>query len=245
MPVVSMLVPSRGKLPVLASMLESLQRCTVEPLTVELVARLDDDDPDLTERTRQLERFGRRIPTQILIGPRAPMGIMTVQMSRAARGAFVWLLNDDIVHETLCWDRLVCEATAERPTDVLFPDDGLFGVELACFPLIPKAHIDATDFFGVGRYERYLIDSVISDLYSFTLNRLVFLPQWKIRHLNAHPVSEVQPERWSRLIKGDQTRAYQPADPEALERDQARYVEHVKSVQDMAAVIRSLDAVHA
>jgi len=222
-------------------MLESLAACTAEAEHVELIVRLDADDPDLDGRLALITDGNFTLPTHVLVDRRMPMGAMTVQMAQYARGRSLWLCNDDVVHETYGWDRLVAEVTAQRPGHVFFPDDGLFGPELACFPLLPKLHVDATGFYGIERYERYLIDSIISDLYSFTLDRLVYLPQWKVRHLNAHPVSEVDQTRWFRTVKSDTTRGYQPQHPEVLERDQVRYLEHVKSVQDMANIIACVE----
>jgi len=237
----SMLCASRGPLAELRNMLTTLHACTAEPLKVELVLRLDDDDPELHERCAVIEHVGSSVPTRVLIGPRAPMGAMTVEMAKRSAGRSLWLMNDDVVHETYGWDRLVDEVTRQRPSHVFFPDDGLFSPQLACFPLLPRAHVDATNFYGIARYERYLIDSIISDLYSFTLDRLVYLPQWKIRHLNAQPVSLMDQTRWFRPAVGDPTRGYQPAQNEMLERDQVRYVEHQKDVKRMAEDIYALE----
>jgi hypothetical protein len=239
--VCSILVPSRGPLEVLRGMLESLRDCTAEPERVELILRLDTDDPDLGERCDIIQDSVWMVPTSVLVSEPATMGAMTVEMVKKSTGRSIWLMNDDIVHETYGWDRLVREVTAQRPGHAFFPDDGLFSPELACFPLLPRAHVEATDCFGVGRYERYLIDSIISDLYSFTLDRLVFLPQWKIRHLNAQPTSTLDPMRWFRAVRGDPTRGYQPPHNDMLERDKARYVEHLKDVKYMADVIVNME----
>lgn len=243
---ISILLPSRGPLPVLKGMLESLHACTADPKTVELLARLDADDPDVYARCQIIsDVLLGSIPTLVTVGPRDGMGAMTVDLAQRARGRALWLLNDDVMHETYGWDRLVRELSAQRSGHVFFPDDRLFSPELACFPLLPKAHVDATDCYGVGRYERYLIDSVISDLYSFTLDRLVYLPQWKIRHLNAQPVSMLNPEKWFRASRHDTTKGYQPVENAMLERDQARYVEHVKGIKAMAEMIVESERVTA
>jgi len=241
---ISILCPSRGPLPVLRGMLESLCQCTAEPTLVELILRLDVDDPQLDERCAIIDlNIAGKFPTHILVDRRAPMGGMTVDMMRYSTGRSIWLMNDDIVHETYGWDRLVDEVTKQRPGHAFFPDDSLFSPQLACFPLLPRDHAIATNCYGVERYERYLIDSIISDLYSFTLDRLVYLPQWKIKHLNAQPTSTLDPNRWFRAAVNDPTRGYQPVQNDMLERDQVRYVEHQKDVKKMAEEIYALEAV--
>jgi len=226
-------------------MLQSLLATTAEPgRNAELIVRLDDDDPDLAARQALLRRFGLDFPTKVITGPRAWMGVMTLQMASAAHGSHLWLLNDDIIHQTPCWDRLVREATTERPTHTFFPDDGLFGSQLACFPLIPKVHWDATYGFGVARYERYLIDSIISDVYDALdgLGRLVYLPQWKLQHLNAHPSSEIDPRWFHRTAQNG--RVYQPARPDLLLRDEQRYLAHLTERPRLMEQIRATDGAH-
>lgn len=239
---ISILVPSRGPVPVFTDMLMSLSACTAEPERVEIIARFDDDDPDLDARIGALMYFARNFQRQELGFPRAGMGAMTVQMAHYARGDSLWLLNDDVIHETYGWDRLVREVVAQRPAHAFFPDDGLFGEELACFPLLPRAHVVATGFFGIERYERYHIDSIIADIYDgrMGLDRMVYLPQWKIKHLNTHPVSEIDTKRFHRETKDGQV--YQPADPEVLARDEARYLGHFQQLGPVKAQIKAMDA---
>lgn len=240
---ISLLVPSRRPLAQLEGMLASLTMMTAESEQVELIVRFDDDDPDVFARCGLVQALVPAIPTHVIVGQRQPIGVMTVEMAQFAQGQSLWLLNDDVVHETYGWDRLVAAVTAERPGHAFFPDDCMFSPELACFPLLPTAHVKVTDFYGVGRYERYLIDSIISDLYSFTLDRLVFLPQWKVRHLNAQPVSLLDEARWYRTAVGDATRGYQPAEDEMLTRDKVRYLDHLKDVRRMADAITALECV--
>lgn len=237
MPLISILCPSRGSLLALQTMLDSLVSTTVDRDTIELIARLDDDDPMLPERKGCFETCGRRIPTQVLIGPPVPMGRMTVQMGRAARGAFLWLLNDDITHLTAGWDQLLTLAVADRPRHVFYPDDGLFGSQLACFPLLPKEHVESTGFYGVDRYERYLIDCIISDLYDARagLNRLIYLPQWKIQHHNAQAAGAIDLDRFHR--KTATGLVYQPSEPDMLDRDQARYLQHLTELNRYKGLI--------
>lgn len=129
-PMISVLLPTRGRPASLTRMLTSLFENAARPDRVEAVLRMDDDDeagialdfPDWNVRR--------------LVGPRAPMAELNTACLTAARGDILLLANDDVVVRTPGWDDRMRAAIARFPDGIYltFPNDLLQGARLATFP---------------------------------------------------------------------------------------------------------------
>lgn len=124
---ISMLLPARGRPKNLKMSIESVFDLAREPGAVELVVRLDDDDPHLEEELDIL-----RVPApgnvQVVVGPRLGYGGMAEMYNSCAaiaKGAFLCDWNDDMLIATRHYDALIMDAPAfciqfprlyERPT---------------------------------------------------------------------------------------------------------------------------------
>lgn len=240
-PTVSLILPTRGPLDLLAEAVASLAATTDDPARVELVARVDTDDPDRRFRVRAACDWPG--PRRVLEGPRGPMGTMTAECLEAATGAWAWLVNDDLIHETFGWDRLLAETIAARgdygPECCYFPDDSVLGPMLCCFPVFPRAHAVATAFFGCGEIERYGIDAVIAELYGNHLRRLCYVPDWVVRHAHladAAPEGGRNPMTWCAFDHGGRTYY---AQRDIAERDNGRVAAIFATIPAMASVVRA------
>lgn len=117
---ISVLVPTRGRLDRLRTMLESYARTSVEG-TSELVFRVDDDDaPTLEALAGQ----------QVVVGPRlngyASMPTFFNEMFTASTGDVLLCGNDDMVFKTPGWAPLILAAANRYP-------DGLFNFGVKAF----------------------------------------------------------------------------------------------------------------
>jgi hypothetical protein len=95
-PLVSILIPTRGR----PALLEKAVRSLRSP-AAEILVRADRDDPHLPtiERTLAMEEFGRHRVT-LITGDRGrgygDLHLMYDELARAAKGDWLWMLNDDI-----------------------------------------------------------------------------------------------------------------------------------------------------
>ncbi len=148
----SLLIPS--KRPEGLEVLEdSLRRHSVTD-DVELIVLVDDP-------MEHIEFHHRR--TVIHYPPQQPLSIshMLHQCYKFATGDWVMFANDDIVCQTPEWDRLVFEAIAHYgESSLLWPDDGMFGSRLACFPIVSRWMLDTIGFFPQP-YQRYKVDDTL------------------------------------------------------------------------------------
>jgi hypothetical protein len=182
-PSYSLILPTRGSIANLTAMIASLARDTSFHGRCEIVARMDLDDPTREMRAGVLNDPHAMIPTRILMGNRGPIGGMQAECIRHAKGEFCWLINDDMVSLTPEWDLLMDAVIAQHGRDkCYFPDDGIWGPKLGCFPLFPRKDADLTDYFGCGRFERFSVDPVINQIYGAGLGKLAYVPAWKIEH---------------------------------------------------------------
>lgn len=244
-PLYSLILPTRGPLAKLDAMIASLVATTADPSMVEVVAYIDLDD--LHKAARRSIIAGWPGATALIADPK-PMGEMTAACIAHARGEYIWLVNDDLVHETNNWDVKVATARAALGAYgaecCLFPDDSILGPMMPCFPMFPRQDALATDFFGCRGFERYGIDAVIAELYGNVLRRLCYVPEWIVRHENLHQpgpetVDLANPINWCAFDHGGRTYF---ADPAAHHRDGVRLKDVMPAVPAMAYKIRSARA---
>lgn len=106
-----MLLPARGRPRNLRTSVQSLYDLADDPDSVEVLVRLDDDDPHLQEELTILGGFGAR-EVFVGVGPRLGYQKMHVyfdQLAAQARGEWIFFWNDDTDMLTQGWDALTRE----------------------------------------------------------------------------------------------------------------------------------------
>lgn len=105
----SVLIPSRGRIDRLLNSIHSI-KTNASSNGFEILVRLDDDDHDSVSRKRELADAGAKI----VIGPRfkgwASYHDFLTELSEAATGLFIWMLNDDVLISGQPWDMRLWEA---------------------------------------------------------------------------------------------------------------------------------------
>ena len=183
---ISLCVPSRGRPERFTQMVESARRTAAGEF--EVVGWLDDDDPT-----------GDRYPSDVVYGhgPRPPGAIMSGLWTKAwelASGDIAMLAADDIMFRTRGWDRMVEDAFAAVPDQLVmvYGNDGTHR-KAPVLPFVSRRWIELAGFTPPD-YQGWFSDEWIWAM-AAAIRRVVYLPRLVIRHYQG---------------KGDQT--YQDAE---------------------------------
>ena len=106
-----MLLPARGRPANLRTSVQSCYDLAADPDSVEVLVRLDDDDPHLREELTILGGFGNR---EVLVGVGPRLGYQKMHiyydgLAADSRGDWVFFWNDDTDMLTRGWDDLTRE----------------------------------------------------------------------------------------------------------------------------------------
>lgn len=157
---ISMLLPARGRPDNLKASVESVFALAKKPDEVEVVVRLDDDDPHL-DREIQILRAHDRV--RIFRGPRLGyhnMHTMYNKLAELSRGEWLFMWNDDIEMVTKDWDVL----TRESPLyAVQFVRRDVTPTSDYTLPIIGKPLFDVLGHISENAY----CDAWISDVSAF------------------------------------------------------------------------------
>lgn len=175
----SLLVPS-NRPEKLEQFLNSLYKNTANKDEIEVVVLVDDDKNYVDYRKEEGVRIVtiHRIPDEVL-------NVSTLQYEclKLAEGDWIMLGNDDCVIETMGWDDQIKQGIEYFPDGIslVYPNDGMFGQMLACFPVISRKVIDLVGLFPMP-YHRYKVDDTIFNL--FPPSRRIYLVNCLFTHLN-------------------------------------------------------------
>ena len=230
---IAVLCPSRGRPARLESMAESLFRTAASPERVELVLRLDEDDPDLPGYGRVLAGDERGRITRIF-GPRRSIPEALNAIAPSLEHDVIGTAADDVLFRTAAWD---CEV--ERALG----DGGRAAIAVPMDGREERRGLRCTHFFAtrawvrtVGHllhpdYEHFWADTNIADI-AARADRLVWMREVLVEHL--HPNAGKAPR--------DATYADKRAGPKGArmsDRDADRYERLAGERAAAAARVRS------
>lgn len=133
MTAISILLPTRKRAEMLARSVESMYRLAARPDDIELLLRVDDDDP-----TDYGSYVGRANAT-VIRGPRwgyRNMHRYYDQLSSASSGRWLFIWNDDTYMLTPRWDELLLSLDGQMR--VQFPKRDILAKCDTTFPVFPK-----------------------------------------------------------------------------------------------------------
>jgi hypothetical protein len=119
------------------------------------------------------------------------MGELNVAGFEASVGAFVMLLNDDVVVQTRGWDAVLLRAASRFPDQIVLVhvNDTLMREHLCTFPLLSRRFCEIVGGICPTTYRRYRIDDHIEDIFNLLAalgeRRTVYLPDVIFEHRNA------------------------------------------------------------
>jgi hypothetical protein len=167
--VISILVPSRGRAEQCWQMARSAYNTAVNPDDIELVVRVDDDDP-------QLEQY-HKLFEGLLVGPRDVLSKYWNECHAEAQGPIYMHCGDDIIFRTEGWDEFVKTAFDESPDKILFVHgkDGIHDEAFGTHGFIHKNWTDIQGYFVPPYYSSDYNDTHLNDIANL-LGRRLFLP---------------------------------------------------------------------
>lgn len=224
-PLLSMIVPTRGRPERLREFLDSLCASAERSADVEVVLVVDEDDDSM----RGFEHPASR-PRRVVVPPGLSMGSLNSRGVEASTGARVMLCNDDVVVRTPGWDRRIASVFDSYPDDVVLVhvNDGTFKESLCVFPCVSRRFVELAGGICPEGYRRYRIDDHIYNVF----NLLALLGEFRIQYL---PDVLFEHVNYAGTLAG---RVYVP-DPALHERDTALYVASFAARKDLAAQLKA------
>jgi hypothetical protein len=184
-PVLSLIVPTRGRPLPLRRFLDSIAATATHPKALEVVLVLDNDDWESLAVHHDSLTLKR-----VVVPPGLTMGVLNAEGYAASSGALVMLLNDDVVAQTRGWDVAVRRAANRFPDGIVLVhvNDTLFRDRLCTFPLTSRTFCELAGGICPREYQRYRIDDHVEDVFNLLAvlgqRRTVYLPDVIFEHRN-------------------------------------------------------------
>ena len=195
---ISLLLPTRGRSALAHRFIASVARNAERPDLVEVVAYMDDDDPESHGITAEGVRLVK------IIGSRQTMGAYNTACLKRAGGDILILGNDDVVIRTHHWDSRIREMHQRFPDGIYlgYPNDLYKGVELCAFPILSRRTCDLLgDPFPsqyVGAFIDYHLLDIFRRLESAGMRRVCYLPDVVFEHMHFRAGKGQQDETYQR-----------------------------------------------
>jgi len=182
----SLLLPTRGRAPLVRRLFDSLVQMTADLRCLEVVLYIDEDDG----QTQKISH-----PTLCLIKivgrPRQTMGYMNRTCCDASHGRYVMLLNDDAVCRTEGWDARVLDAWHRFPDQValVYGNDLDQSEAVPTFPILSRIVCEVLGEICPRGYRNLHIESHLLDIFrqlsKLGHNRICYLHDVVFEHM--HP----------------------------------------------------------
>ena len=201
----------------LVKWLDSLYQYCDDPKGIELSLTLEHDIPDY-----EWSQWGNVIATHVVHGDYNINQLVEICYKQST-SPFIFLSGDDSLCRTQNWDAIFQKELARFPDGIalVYPNDLIFGKELACYPVTSRKIMDSVPW--PVPYKRYAIDDTIFDIVPY--ERRIYLPDVIMEHLH---LKDEGPGK--RIIKNGQVKYY-PIDPELI-KDERKLFNELKPERD-------------
>lgn len=182
---ISLLLPTRGRVPLVQRLFDSLVQTTAELQQLEVVLYIDEDD------TESCEILYPGISLIKIIGrPGETMGNMNRACYGASQGRYIVLINDDVVFRTRGWDTRVREAASRFSDEIalVYGNDLDQGKTVPTFPIISRTVCRILGEICPRGYRHLHIESHLLDIFKqlarLGCNRICYLDDVIFEHLH-------------------------------------------------------------
>ena len=183
-PLVSLLLPTRGR-PVLATrFLKSVADTTSHPDKVEIIIYVDDDDAE----SHDIDYPGLKIKR--IIGSRKTMGEYNSECFEASKGDIIVLVNDDMIIKTQGWDERLRELdnSIKDKVYLAYGNDLFKKGNLCTFPILSRKTCEILQKPYHPAYRGAFIDYHLMDIFKRLehagYSRIFYLKDVVFEHLH-------------------------------------------------------------
>lgn len=159
----------------LDSFISSLRKNAADFSSIEVVVLVDDDKNDYVEIHKNLTVIHRK-PDEVL-----SIAKLHEECYKLTRSPWIMFGNDDLICETFAWDAKIKAFCDMEDFNLIYPNDKMFGKQLACFPVVSRKFLELVKFFPQP-YRRYKVDDTI--FYTFPDERRIYLEDVVMTHGN-------------------------------------------------------------
>ena len=200
----SIVFPSRGRVPLLTKMLESLKYNTARISEVEVLIAIDQDDTT----TKEFLDGAKYSFVRYFVVPRSLNFSWDYYTFLALQSTGQWIIcaNDDCIFETDDWDALAYETLKDQPGIVYgWIEDGIGEWRAkghgnyCCFPLQGREGFEILGYIFPPRIPTWGADIWAKMLYD-SVNSVVILP-FTMRHFCVHNFTREQDEISARIAR--------------------------------------------
>ena len=182
---ISIVTPSRDRAAKAKGYIQSIQDTATHPERVEVLLKVDDDDPQL-EAYRQIKNHPWTLKrVHIEIGPSlfGDIGSMWNAVAKLAEGNIFFAGNDDLMHITPGWDVVIDREVAKYPDEIycLWFNDGINGADHCAFPFVSRKWYETIGFLYPLGLKYCYPDTWVFDL-GKKVGRARYIPEVTVEH---------------------------------------------------------------
>lgn len=179
---ISLVCPTRGRPDRFAEMVESAHTTAASPNRVQVVAYLDDDDPELGA----YRNTDHPLTVALLVGDRCVLSDAWNRAAQIANGSVLMLAADDLRFRSNGWDHAVEDCAESFPDGIalMYGRDGHADERMATHPFVTSRWVDTVGRFTAPYFVADYVDLWLHDV-AKRVGRAVYLPQLLIEHM--HP----------------------------------------------------------
>lgn len=221
----SVVMPVRGNIDGLRVTLGAFNLFTARRDKLEVILVVDDDDPDAIFYNNLKGRFGFDIRVMVVSQSDSFCETHYNAGARIARGANIWVFNDDCYVQTYGWDEMIrYKIGINKHFRGIYLVDTMDSSHndtpskpFPRFPIISRKAVELLGFFFFPQVRMYPADAVIWDLYS-KIGCVITAHEIKLQHDHDYDHNNnPRKSRWMRVLEEDKANGVFPvrADREA------------------------------
>ena len=184
MELISILLPTRGRVNLAERFLTSANKTATYPNHIEYVIYTDEDDPESLKISAEGMRCVR------ISGPRTTMGACNTRCLEASSGEIIILSNDDVVINTIGWDEKIRNMHRDVGDKIYlaYPNDLYKGESLSAFPILSRTTCDFLDQPFPEIYKGAFIDVHLMEIFirlrKLGCDRIRYMPDVEFEHVH-------------------------------------------------------------
>jgi hypothetical protein len=180
--VISLVCPTRYRPNQFAEMVASAADLALDPKQVQVVAYLDDDEPEMGA----YRGTDHDVPVGLVVGGRCTLSDAWNRAAALASGDVLMLCADDLRFRTPGWDVLVADAVESVPDGIclVYGRDGHADERMATHPFVTRRWVDVVGRFTAPYFVADYVDLWLHDVAS-RVGRAVYVHGLLVEHM--HP----------------------------------------------------------